>query len=40
MKEKETKSKTSLSVKLMSAFLAVLMLAGTVFMVISFIISK
>lgn len=40
MKEKETKSKTSLSVKLMSAFLALLMIAGTVFMVISFITSK
>ena len=42
MKEKEIKSKTktSLSVKIMSAFLAVLMLAGTVFMVISYIISK
>lgn len=40
MKEKETKRKTSISVKLMAAFLAVLMLAGTVFMVISFITSK
>ncbi len=40
MKEKETKRKTSLSVKLMSAFLAVLMISGTVFAVIAFIINK
>lgn len=40
MKEKGTKSKTPLSVKLMAAALAVLMLSGTVFMVLSFITSK
>ena len=40
MKEKEVKSKTKLSVKIMCAFLAALMIAGTVFMVISYVISK
>lgn len=40
MKEKETKKTTSLSVKLMAGFLALLMLAGTVFGVVAFIINK
>ncbi len=40
MKEKEFKRKTSLSVKVMAAILAVLMLSGTVFMVISFMVNK
>lgn len=39
MKEKETQKATSLSVKLMAGFLALLMLAGTVFGVISFIMN-
>ena len=38
MKEKEIK-KPSLSIKLMAAFLAVLMLAGTVFAVVAYIIN-
>ena len=38
MSEKETK-KTSLSVKLMAAFLAVLMLAGTVFAVVAYVVN-
>lgn len=38
MKEQETK-KSSLAVKLMAAFLAVLMLAGTVFAVVAYIIN-
>ena len=38
MKENETK-KSSMFVKLMAGFLAVLMLAGTVFMVVSYIVN-